>query len=79
MELLDAGDLAEAGGGLQGVEPGVGEVVDDPDLLDGGTVHLLDLADQHRNEFRLGQVHRELVDRHAAVALQDVDADDVAP
>ena len=68
VQLLDAGHLAQPGGRLQGVEPGVGEVVDDPDLLDRGAVDLFDLPDQHRHQFGVGQVDREFVDGHAAVA-----------
>ena len=79
VEFLDAAHLAQAGGRLQGVEAGVGEVVDDPHLLDRGAVDLLDLPDQHGDQFGVGQVDGELVDGHAAVALEDVDADDVAP
>ncbi len=79
VQLLDAGDLAEAGGRLEGVEAGVGEVVDHPHLLDGGAVDLLDLPHQHGDQLGVGQVDGELVDGHTAVALEDVDPDDVTP
>ena len=71
--------LADEGHRDQGVEPGVGEVGDDGDVLDAAPVHLLDLPDEQREQLGVGQHHPELVDGDALVALEDVDPDDVAP
>jgi hypothetical protein len=79
LELGHAARLAQPDGRLQGVEAGVREVADDPHLLDGGPVHLLDLPHQDGDEVLAGQVDCELVDGHSAAALQHVDTDDVAP
>ena len=78
MQLLDRGGVAQRSSGLERVEAGVGEVADEPDLLHGDPVDLLDLPYQRRDEVGPGKVDGELVDRDVRAALQHVDADDVA-
>ena len=78
-QLLDVVGADELGGRLQGVEPGVVERVRHrADLLDGHAVDLAHLVDQQVDQRAVGQLDHELVDRLAAVALEDVDAHDVA-
>src|SRR5687768_12388619 len=80
--LLEGGGvvgLADERHGDQGVEPGVGEVADDGDVLDTAPVHLFDLPEEEREQLGVGEDHAELVNGDAVVALEDVDAHDVAP
>ena len=63
---------------LEGVEARVGEVLDDPHLLDARAVDLLDLAHEEVERIGVAQLDRELVDGDAGAVLEHVDADDVA-
>ena len=53
-------------------------MADEPDLLHGCAVDLLDLPYQRRDQVGPGKVDGELVDCDVRAALQHVDADDVA-
>ena len=65
-------------GRVERVEPGIGEAVDHPELLDRRAVDLLDLAGQQLQDVEARQHDGELVDDDALGPLEDVDADDVA-
>ena len=78
-QRVDVVGADELGGGLEGVEAGVVERVRHrPHLLDGHPVDLAHLGDQQVDQRVVGELDHELVDRLAAVALEDVDAHDVA-
>ena len=78
--VVDVVGADQLGGGLEGVEPGVVHGVGDrPHLFDRHAVDLAHLVHEQIDEGVVGQLDHQLVDRLAAVALEDVDADDVAP
>ncbi len=78
MQLLDRGGVAQRSSGLERVEARVREVADEPDLLHGCPVDLLDLPYERRDQVGTGEVDGEFVDGDVGAALQHVDADDVA-
>ena len=78
VKVLDCGGVAQRRGGLERVQAGVGEMADEPDLLHGHPVDLLDLPHERGDEVRAGKVDGELVDGDVGAALEHVDADDVA-
>ena len=79
QEGLDVGGAHELRGGLERVEAGIVQGVGHAaHLFDGHPVDLAHLVHQQLDEGVVGQFDDQLVDRLAPVALEDVDADDVA-
>ena len=76
---VDVGGAHQLRRGLERVESRIVQAVRDAaHLFDGHAVDLADLVDEQIDERVVRQFDHELVDRLAAVALEDVDADDVA-
>jgi nicotinate-nucleotide adenylyltransferase len=63
--------------GREGIDPRVGEGVDDEKLLHGRAVDLTDLTDEQLDQGGVGEDDRELVDGDVHAALEHVDPDDV--
>ena len=78
VERSDGRRTTQAARGFEGVEPWIGEVFDDADLLDAHAVDLFDLANHEVEGARASKLDGELVDRDAFAVLEHVDADDVA-
>ncbi len=70
----------QEGGGLEGVEAGVGELGRRrPHVLHVDAVDLVDLGQEQGDQAGVGELHDQLVDGPAGAALEDVDAHHVAP
>src|SRR5690606_37886631 len=79
QQVVHVGGTDQLGRRLQHVHTGIVQgVADTPHLFDGDPVDLPHLVDEEIDQRVVGQLDDQFVDGLAAVALEDVDADDVA-